>query len=456
MRTEGAGEGGGEETQQGNGQGPRGCRRVVRSWVALVVVLASAASAAAAPVVNVLSAASLGCSPDSFTSPDLRVTVTVEGATVLQTAKAQDDAQPLYAAVGALGRAPPFEVTVVVEEAEPGGFLGLGTSWVLCDVWPGDGTAATFGYDGTTRAVTARGDGDRAALVDLVLGDGAPPAPRVSVTAGATWANVTWDADPSAQASGHRLALGGVGRVLAPVAAEAGTVRVDGLCDNQGYALRMIRDAAPWAVASEDVTFTTPNVPPAKPDVLAVQDDGKNLTVRWSTTTHHDLAAVEVHAGATAGFVPGADTLRASQAAPAAAFDSSESAAPRRAGDAYVKVRIVDSGGLAAVSEARAVGTSASETRATSASSCAPRVGASAHVPPSGDTTTGEDADVAPPQQQDPDVPDDGGAPPGIPERRDIRAPAGTVPVPVSVLVTTGAVVLLGTGVAIGMALRKK
>ncbi|HLE96010.1 MAG TPA: hypothetical protein VI997_01460 [Candidatus Thermoplasmatota archaeon] len=317
-----------------------------RVLVALGLVLV-AAGAARALDVNVVEASSAGCSPDAWTDPDLRVTVRVGGIVVLQTEKAQDTEEPYFAVVAATTAAQGAKVSIEVEEAEPGGFLGLGTTWILCDVAPGSAAVLNLTWDGATMDVLAIGDGSHAARARVVLGSG-PPAPKLEVAAGAFSANLSWDADPTGAASGHRIGPGGNWfRPGRPLGASAGTLELAPLCDNSEHTYRVVREAAPWAVGSS-ITFRTLNAAPTAPRVLAAKANATNVSVAWESATAHDIAAYEVHAG-PAGFEVDAASRRVDATQRNATFE-------RRPGDIDVVVRSVDSGGLSATSAPFSIG----------------------------------------------------------------------------------------------------
>lgn len=347
----------------------------VRALVAALVLLPLVAPmASAAPVsftIDVVSARSLGCSPDTFTSPDLRVRVYVNGAEVFTTEKAQDQDSPLYGHAAVVSAELPVTIGVEVEEAEPGGFFGLGTSWVPCQTGPASATRGTFIYRGEAALqAVVRGEGDKAAEALLVVGTAPPATPAVTVGA-TTPASVTlrWGADPTGRATGHRVALGLAGaRVDANVGANEATLTVP--CDNYAYAFRVIREAAPWYVTSADVSATSANAAPQPATVLSATRDGN---ASFESPTTHDIARYEVHASSSASFTPSSATLRHTISSPSSAFaEQSAAGIPFSASDTHVRIRSVDTGGLSADSASFAIGASARQGSIRFGSSCVP------------------------------------------------------------------------------------
>ena len=303
--------------------------------------------------INLVSAADRGCSPDTFTPHDLRVTVSVDGKQVLQ-AYAEQVNDPVYAEIAEV-RIPEgsARVAVIVEEAEPGGFLGLEDRFIPCDASPGAETTFTLQWDGSFQQVTAQGDGEQSAIVRLVLGAGAPPKPVAQAQAkGAHAITVSWDSHASATM--HRIAGGGYGSVVRTAGAGAGSVEFTGLCDNHAYTLRVIRDAGAWSVASAAVTATTANAAPAAPSILgAARRDGR-LHLEWEEETTHDIERYELHVGASASFTPSSSTRADTYEAAGSSRHFSTSFTDKTG--TYVRIVAVDTGGLQAVSEAFKVG----------------------------------------------------------------------------------------------------
>lgn len=326
--------------------------RILLGALLLTATLAPLASAAPASfTINVVSANETGCSPDVFTSPDLRVRVLVNGAAVAVTEKAQDRDAPLLAFVVDAAAQLPAVVSFEVEEAEPAGLFG--TSWVACSVAPGGQTRANVTYRGEAALVTTlRGDGDKAAEVTVVIGTSAPSTPTLQVSQiGSAHVDVVWSADASGRATGHRVASGLIGPVLGSASGTASGARISGLCDNHAYTYRLVRDATDWHVASADVAFTTANVAPSAAKVLSATRGGN---VTFESATSHDIARFEVHAAGSASFAPTNATLRATLA-PSAFARTDATGVALRASDTHVVIRSVDTGGLTAVSAAFAI-----------------------------------------------------------------------------------------------------
>jgi hypothetical protein len=327
-------------------------------WVlAAFVLLAGAAvplpaGAAGTSFINVVSAGDHGCSPDSFTSPDLRVTVLVDGQQALRTAKAQDQDDPLYAqlaTVAAPTPSSPVQVTIQVEEAEPSGFFFTGTNWLHCDTDPGPGTDYTLSWDGRPLTIVTKGDASNAAEATVVLGPGAPPVPQVTASdLQPTSATLSWDAS----SAGHRVAWGNAGRVIATLPPGTASYTVTGLCDNTPYAVRVVRDVDPWHVGSADAPFTTANAAPQPPKVLSAKVDNGSLALRVGLPTSHDLAKLEVFGGPDASVPASGSPIVTDSHGPW--FGSWYGSAPGSA--AYVRVRVTDTGGLSATSDAFQVG----------------------------------------------------------------------------------------------------
>lgn len=309
--------------------------------------------------VNVVSAVSLGCSPDRFTSPDLRVRVLLDGVEALVTPEASDQQRPVFGVLANFTRTLPVRVSVEVQEGEPGGFLLLSTTWVPCDTAEGTATVHELAYaGGVAERIVARGDGQNAAEAILVLGRAAPPAPAASVrnvTAGS--AELAWDRPASnGSDTSHRVARGDAGEDLGAAPPGATHATLAGLCDGETYSVRVLRERAPWTVSSDDVTFTTPDVAPQAARILRADVAAGNLTVEWESATLHDVEAFEVHVGAKESFTPAAGSLRETR--PPSAFSARQPpvVTPLRESDRYVKVRTVDGSGLWNVSLAFVIG----------------------------------------------------------------------------------------------------
>lgn len=308
--------------------------------------------------INVVSARSLGCSPDRVTQPDLRVRVLVNDAEALVTEKASDQADPVFGAHATLAVPTGARIRVEVHEAEPGGFFLLGTDWVDCDTAQGAGGHHNHTYGGgAAERIVARGDGPTAAEAIVIVGRPTAPAPTARVAGvGTTNATLAWTTPAGAQATGFRVAHAGVGAVIATLPPDATHAELTGLCDNQEYALRILRASDPWLLASPDVELTTANAAPKPARVLRADATAGNATVSWESATRHDVRAFEVHAAANAAFTPSASTLRGT-ADPGA----STLTFPLRQGEAHVRVRTLDTGGLDASSPSFPLGAPAQE-----------------------------------------------------------------------------------------------
>jgi hypothetical protein len=372
------------------------------SWLAVAALLASclasvpSTEAAAGVTIDLVDAVSQGCSTDTVTDPDLRVTVRLDGAVVLQDA-ASDLEQPLYAhAVAVPTPDHAATLTVQVEEAEPGGFFGFGTSYIPCDVAAGAGDVFTTTWSGEARTLTLQGDAGNSAKVVVVLGPGAPAAPQVLVSGiTAHGATVAWDSTTGA--TGHDLAPTRFGAPLRPLSAAAGTTALDGLCDGQPHEVRVVRHADPWSVASVDVRFTTLNDAPAPPRILSASLSGSTLSLAWEEPTAHDVTAYGIHAGADPGFSP-TPANRVASDTPFASWRDQSGQFPWN-GSGYVKVVATDAGGLSAASPAFHVGDPAVSKTLSGREECGPLAvsatssSQSTSSAPGGSTTT-----TAPPQ----------------------------------------------------------
>lgn len=326
------------------------------AFLGLLLLPLAAPLASAAPTtftINVVSARSLGCSPDSWTEADLRVRVLVNNVPVLTTGEASDQREPTFGALVTTSAQLPATIAVEVDEGEPSGFFG--TTYVACSVAPGGATRAELVYNGGAAvAFRALGDGSKGAEAILVVGTGAPAAPSPTVTTlSASSLRLDWANDASGQATGHRVASGGAGAVReATVSGNSATIT--GLCDNQEYTLRVIRDTATWRVSSADVEGKTANVAPYAPTVLKAERAGN---VSLESRTLHDAARYEIHAAASASFAPSSSTLRRTITPFSNAFARSDATGVAfQASDAFVVVRLVDTGGLFADSAAFAIG----------------------------------------------------------------------------------------------------
>lgn len=311
------------------------------------------ASADAATGANLVDAVSLGCSPDNFTSPDLRVTVQLDGQVLFQE-YARQTQHPLFARALTLPEGRSGTLTVQVEEGEPGGFFGFGTTFIPCDAAPGHGDIFTTAWSGEARTILARGDSDRAAQVVLVVGPNMPPPAVVQVSAiTPTQATVSWDSVPGA--TGYSLAAVEFGGVIRPLAAAAGNTTLDGLCDGQAYSFRILRQAGDWNVGTPTVTFTTANLAPAAPRILAANRSGAALELAWEEATPHDVGRYDIHAGGDAGFVPSAGNRIATANAVVRWREQSGTFAWNGSAG-FVKVVAIDQGGLSAASPAFRLG----------------------------------------------------------------------------------------------------
>lgn len=319
--------------------------------VALLLPAPEAAAQSASFTINVVSARDMGCSPDFFTSPDLRVRVLVNGAPVLVTSEGSDQAEPVFAATALASATLPATIEVEVEEGEPAGFFGSRTTYQACGIGPAGETRASFVYDGEgALPVLLRGGGDHAAEVHLVVGHAPTPVPQVSWTATTDEATLRWDTHQNA--TGHRIAMGGAGRLVeASYSGNQATVR--GLCDNSDYRFRVIHDTSTWHVSSADVEVHTRNVAPQAPTVLSASRGG-NVTFESPTT--HDVARYEVHASSASTFTPSSETLRKSERPFLAHDHVTVYDVPFRASDTTVIVRVVDTGDLHADSAPFAIG----------------------------------------------------------------------------------------------------
>lgn len=308
--------------------------------------------------VNVLYARSFGCSPDGDAAADLRVQVLLNDVPLILTPEARDRENATYGARADTTAALPARLTIQVDEGQPSPDPNVPSALIPCDLTVGAGHWYNLSYSGgAADPVVLRGDGPNAAEVVLYVGTGVPTSPTAAVTdVTASSASLLWDRARGALApSGHRIARGAAGEDLALLPADATTATLTGLCDNHAYSVRVLRDAPPWILSSQDVPFTTANVPPEPARVLRADPAGANLTVAWESRTLHDVGLYEVHVGATSDFTPTADTLRGTATASRTDARGSTEVA-RREGDAYVRVRTKDVLGLNAVSDAFAIG----------------------------------------------------------------------------------------------------
>jgi hypothetical protein len=414
-------------------RGVLGAVAAVALLAAVLSPLSPEAGAASTVAINVVTAADHGCSPDTWTSPDLRVTVLVDGDQVLQTDKAQDESNPLYARLATLpAPSSPVQVSIQVEEAEPSGFLGLGTSWVPCDTDPGPGPTYTFSWDGGARTVVARGDAGNAAEATVVFGPGGPTEPKVAVDSEhGTLATVSWDAAPGLQ---HRLAWGSVGDVFATVPAGTSSHVMTGLCDDTGYVVRVVRDQEPWHAGSRDVPFRTANEAPSPPRILEARPVNGSIQLRVALPTSHDLARLRVF-GADTSDVPFAGTpMLDDGSGPWSSWSGSVPDSP-----AYVRVVVTDRGGLLAASDAFRVGSAAASSDQV-ADPCPLGMGGL----PAGD---GPESESRPTSIAVPPQHGDNG--PSAFQDPDTKPPLGF-------LVVAGLVVAVLLGVLVGLALRSR
>lgn len=295
-------------------------RRGSRTLILLTLLLAGFAPPTAAAthgpaatlLVNLHRGASHGCSPDAWTSPDLAARVWHGGQVVAETHKAQDESEASWLALLEVANAgAPATVAIEVREAEPGGFLGFGTSWIPCDVDPGPGHMLNVTVPGASQGVafSGRGDGPRAASVSGHAAPATAAHPRATTLrlAEATHDTLTvqWDPQPAPAASQALHVRSREGAALAP---ESSSHELTGLQENTPYVMRLVREQGPWQVATGWTILHTRNLPPPAP-LLHVAPAAGAAEVAWEVSVH-DLARVELHVGAEPGFVPNASTLR--------------------------------------------------------------------------------------------------------------------------------------------------
>lgn len=354
-------------------------------------LLSTAQAAPTAFTINVVSARDLGCSPDFWTSPDLRVHVYVNDAPVYLSAEASEQKEPTFALTIPVNVQLPATISVEVEEGEPSGFFGV--RYEPCSVAAGGATRAHLTYKGeSSLTFVTRGDDDRAAEVYLVVGTTPPPAPTVSASPAQTSVTLQWAADGSGQATGHRVARGGVGALVD--AAMTGTSAVVGnLCDNSAYTFRVIRDTTTWHVSSADVQVRTLNAAPQPATVLSATREGN---VSFDSPTTHDVARYEIHASTGDSFTPSSATLRHTMSPSFIMSQRVEATGIAfAASDTHVRVRVVDTGDLHADSVSFAID---GPTR-----SAPSGFGAACGMPsPSGSSTSGA-ATMPPPRTQEPE-----------------------------------------------------
>lgn len=248
-----------------------------------------------------------GCSPDAWTSPDLAARVW-RGDTLLgETFKAQDKGRAEWFALFEFpDESPSGTLAIEVREAEPGGFLFTGTSWLECDVDPGPGNWLNVTVAPGGAAFSSTGDGSDAASVSGYAAAMTATHPR---TASLTLANATTEslrvAWTSPDAASERAELVWGSGTLAPGSHEA---TFTGLQDASSYWVRVVRESGPWTVAAAPKEFRTLNAPPPGPTV-DVRPGVRSAHVVLAASAH-DLAEMEVHVSDAAGFAPNASTLR--------------------------------------------------------------------------------------------------------------------------------------------------
>ena len=317
--------------------------------VVMVFVWTPGASASPGSAVNLVSATDHGCSPDTFTGPDLDVVVRLDGEAII-SAEASDDRNPVFAILVPVERTGTVEVTA--REREP-----FGES-VTCDLTPGSGTTASFAWDGALTERTLRGSGERSAEVRLVLGR--PPAGVTGLKAHAdgTSVRLTWTL-PTPHPDSVQVLRGTSGSAAAVLDGDAASARFDGLCDGRDYRVRVVAQSGPWWVPVQ-VGFRTDNLPPAAPRILSARVQpgagAEPLRVEWEMASPHDIARYEVHAG-TGGFSPHGNTLQKS-------FEPEHGTRQSGfvpEGGSTVRVVAVDAGGLSSASEPFHVGAAPAE-----------------------------------------------------------------------------------------------
>lgn len=329
-------------------------RWAIATFLLVPLLVPFAGAAPSSFFVNVVDAKSLGCSPDVFTAPDLRVRVYANDAVVLESVQASDQSSPLFAALATVQLAPPVKIGIEIEEAEPSGLSG--EKFIQCDAAPGSAVRFEASWNGSaTQTFTATGDAQNAATARVVVGYDAPRAPTATVSqVTADGATLAWDAVTTPDVR-HRIAGPDGGSALANVALGDSTFRLRDLCDDSDFAVRVIRDAGAWHVGSPEVRFHTLNAAPPTPVVMWAHVVNGTVDVQFAGLPH-DAASLEFHEGA-GDLVPSNATLvDALTFAPGAPVQSSGSHnVAYRTGATSVVLVVRDQGGLSSRSESVSV-----------------------------------------------------------------------------------------------------
>ncbi len=334
-------------------------------------IIAEAEEPAPEPVdlgINVVMARDMGCTNDhgSWFGPfaDLRITIYLDDAKVFQTAKASDMDNPHFAQATVLRQVtPPAKLSIQIEEAEPGGFFGTGTSWVECDAHNGDGTRHSFVWSEGVQEVVTRGNATRSAEATVVVGTEMPSPPEIiDLRPRHHHAEIDWVPGDNSSGAATMYSLGWFAAPSESVPIEDGTHWVEGLRDNSAYSLRWFHTMDPWVVAGPVQRFTTENAPPPP---FAVEDvrrsENTTYDVKLGGDTPHDAQRWEFHAGAGADFVVTNSSYRVTGASrsgegePFRAPYGGYYPIPHVAGDAYVRVVTYDFGGLNGTSAAATI-----------------------------------------------------------------------------------------------------
>lgn len=293
--------------------------RPLRTRIAPIVLIAllavaalptpSVAHAGGGVVLNLLTGASHGCSPDQVTSPDLAARVWRGGSVIGETYKAQDSSASDWFAIFHLTDASVGQqVAIELREAEPGGFFLLGTSWLPCDVNPGPGAWLNVTLGGG--AFSATGDGAAAASVSGHSGTGPHPSVGALTVADRTKTAITFtwtvDAADPADAS-QRLLVSG--RPDVAVGNSERRATVSGLAEGEAYSVRLVRERAPWTAGTPPGIFYT--LPPSPTLRATAVEGGADVHV---DTRSLNAREAEVHVGPNATFTPDASTRKATVA----------------------------------------------------------------------------------------------------------------------------------------------
>ena len=261
-----------------------------RHLVSILAALVTIATAASGLTLNLRAIEDLGCSPDEWSTPDIRLVAEIDGNAVVQSPWTEVQGVTHFAARFELpDGADSKQIVLRAEEREPS-FLGLSENWVPCDIAPGPAENLTISWSGATTPIETSGDGSNGAWVQLTLGNDPPPSPQVTSEVGDDYVTLRWDS----YAAVHHVTVYGRGdNLLADTGASSYTV--SDLCEASSIRLQVVRIEGPWRIGAMG-EGRTPNRAPPTPVIFDAQRNGTNVTGYWTQDGAVDLASFQIYA----------------------------------------------------------------------------------------------------------------------------------------------------------------